>query len=162
MIAADLAPRYFEFEQEFAASLRCIPMIVRYKLDACRVKMQLADWVKCSFAQKEQLACMPCSDPDDVLVYKNYLTNLIEKQSGYAPKMLAHIADSWNDLSQVPAEVAEKAADWACPVPHLHQWQYLDVLERFALVKLSRSGHEGKNFPAACREFGLLPVGAAH
>jgi hypothetical protein len=36
------------------------------------------------------------------------------------------------------------------------QWEKLTPLQRFALIKLSRSGHENKNFPKAMAEFNLL------
>jgi hypothetical protein len=37
----------------------------------------------------------------------------------------------------------------------LAQWKDLNVLQRFALLKLTRPGHENKNFPKAMKEFGL-------
>jgi hypothetical protein len=37
----------------------------------------------------------------------------------------------------------------------LSQWQRLTPLQRFALIKLSRPGHEHRNLPLALREFGL-------
>ncbi|WP_414520046.1 nitrate reductase associated protein [Synechococcus sp. H55.10] len=38
-------------------------------------------------------------------------------------------------------------------------WRSLQDIQRFALVKLSRSHHENKNFLPALQEFGLeLPV----
>ena len=37
------------------------------------------------------------------------------------------------------------------------QWKTLTQLQRFALLKLSRPGHESKNFIRAVKEFGLIP-----
>ncbi|MEN9210118.1 MAG: nitrate reductase associated protein [Thermostichus sp. DG02_2_bins_29] len=34
-------------------------------------------------------------------------------------------------------------------------WKNLEDLQRFALIKLSRSNHENKNFLPALQEFGL-------
>ncbi len=31
----------FDFESDFVASLRCIPMCVRFKLDLCEIKLSL-------------------------------------------------------------------------------------------------------------------------
>ncbi|GCD54512.1 hypothetical protein NBRC3188_3209 [Acetobacter pasteurianus NBRC 3188] len=42
----------FNFEMDFATSLRCIPMIVRMKLDLCGVKLSLRQW--CRFTRQEQ------------------------------------------------------------------------------------------------------------
>ena len=36
------------------------------------------------------------------------------------------------------------------------EWKSLSDLQRFALLKLCKEGHESKNFPKAIREFGLL------
>jgi len=35
------------------------------------------------------------------------------------------------------------------------QWRNLYLLQRFALLKLCRPGHENRNFPIAMKEFGL-------
>jgi len=40
-------------------------------------------------------------------------------------------------------------------VLHPEQWRELSILQRFALIKLCRPGHENKNFPIAMKEFGL-------
>jgi hypothetical protein len=34
----------FEFELDFVRTLRCVPMIVRFKLDTCGVKLSLTHW----------------------------------------------------------------------------------------------------------------------
>jgi hypothetical protein len=39
---------------------------------------------------------------------------------------------------------------------HTQQWSQLTPLQRFALMKLSRKGHENKNFYPALQEFGLV------
>jgi hypothetical protein len=36
------------------------------------------------------------------------------------------------------------------------QWTGLTTLQRFALLKLCREGHENRNFPIALKEFGLM------
>lgn len=41
-----IAPVFFAFESDFVDSLRCIPMVVRYKLDTCGIKLKLPEWVK--------------------------------------------------------------------------------------------------------------------
>jgi hypothetical protein len=35
-------------------------------------------------------------------------------------------------------------------------WSRLTRLQRFALLKLCRPGHENRNFPLAIKEFGLI------
>lgn len=146
--------RFFAFESDFVDSLRCIPMIVRYKLDTCMVKLQLADWAKFNYLEKDQLADLPCHSEEEVEAYAGYVNGLVWKYTSTVPSLLKNLDPVWVH-TQVPAEVREKVHEWNCPVISASQWMQLDVLERFALVKLSRSGHEGRNFPRALAEFGL-------
>lgn len=145
--------RFFDFENDFVGTLKCIPMIIRYKLDICMIKLKLPDWVKLSYQEKDNLAQMPCYAAFEVENYSRYVNQLVWKYTGSYPSALLEINDKWTSIDEVPEEVNEKAAEWECPEISLKQWTSLDLLERFALVKLSRSGHEGKNFPYAVREF---------
>lgn len=146
--------RFFAFESDFVDSLRCIPMIVRYKLDTCRVKLQLSDWAKFNYQEKDELAALPCHSEEEIGAYAEYVNGLVWKYTSTVPSLLKNLDPAWVH-THVPAEVCEKVQEWNCPVISASQWMELDVLERFALVKLSRSGHEGRNFPRALAEFGL-------
>lgn len=146
--------RFFAFESDFVGSLRCIPMIVRYKLDTCRIKLQLADWAKFNYREKDELAALPCHSAEEIDAYAQLVNGLVWKYTRSVPGLLKNLDPAWTHL-QVPAEVSEKAREWECPAISTRQWMKLDILERFALVKLSRSGHEGRNFPRALAEFGL-------
>jgi hypothetical protein len=155
MIIENIETRFFAFENDFVGTLKCIPMIVRYKLDTCRIKLKLADWVKLNFNEKDKLAQMPCYEQTEIEHYAEYVQQLVWQHTGSLPSVLAEVDDRWTSYFEVPEEVHLKAAEWECPPITLNQWASFDLLERFALVKLSRSGHEGKNFPAAVREFCL-------
>ena len=146
---------FFKFENDFVESLKCIPMIVRYKLDTCLIKLTLAEWAKMTTETKKTLAYALCENHIEIEQYRYFLKEHIQHITGNSPKMLSHVSDSWNDLTDIPDEVYDKAIEWDCQPPTLAQWLNLSTMQRFALVKLSRSGHEGKNFPAAMREFGL-------
>ena len=152
----DIRTQYFHFENDFVNNLRCIPMIVRYKLDSCRIKLQLSDWIKLTLEEKAQLADMPRHFPIEIQAYGHYVNALVWKYTGQYPSVLKQIADSWNEMHEIPAEVQEKASEFACPKLTTEQWKNLETLQRFALVKLGRSGHEGRNFPVAFSEFGLM------
>ena len=56
---------------------------------------------------------------------------------------------------EIPAQILEKAAAQTIAVKK-NAWNDLTALQRFALIKLSRPGHEGKNFRLALEEFGLI------
>ena len=148
---------YFAFESDFVDSLRCIPMVVRYKLDTCGLKLKLPEWLKLSRAEKQELATLPCYTPAQIASYRQYVLDVVQQRCQQTVGDLSAVDAVWDNLGVVPEEVKQKALEWACAPLTLVQWMRLDVLQRFALVKLSRSGHEGRNLPRALREFGLAP-----
>ena len=150
-----IAPVFFAFENDFVNSLRCIPMVVRYKLDTCGIKLKLPEWVKLTIADKTRLAEQPCYTTAEINQYRLYLIELVQVRCQHRVGELGEVDAAWECLGSVPTEVQLKAFEWKCIPLTIQQWLQLDVLQRFALVKLSRSGHEGKNFPRALIEFNL-------
>ena len=46
---------YFNFEEDFVENnVRCIPMIVRFKLDACGIKLKLSEWSKMVIEERKK------------------------------------------------------------------------------------------------------------
>lgn len=155
MKTVEIQPFFFAFESDFVNTLKCVPMIVRYKLDSCGVKLKLHEWAKFKLTDKEELAHRPCYTRSEIEKYGDFVKKLVRRYFGYEASMLVSVNDSWNNINEVPKEVQQKAVEWECPVIFLKNWIEMDILQRFALVKLSRSGHEGRNFPVALREFGI-------
>jgi hypothetical protein len=143
---------FFQFERDFVESLRCIPMQVRYKLDTCGIKLKLHQWGAFTQADRQTLVAQPC-EGDSVGDYAEMLRTLIRDRTGETAAELAiDPAPPWLDGSTIPASVQTKAlAVGAALGPP--QWANLDPLARFALIKLSRSGHENNNFLPALQEF---------
>lgn len=148
---------YFEFEQDFVGSLRCIPMVVRHHLDTCGVKLKLDHWNNFSQTQRQQLVDWPCDTPAAVQTYAEQLQQMITVQTG-APAKTLEIESTplWQQLTAVPEIVLAKFAAEQVTLT-LAQWVALSELQRFALVKLSRPSHENRNFMPAIKEFGLGP-----
>lgn len=155
MKTAQISPLFFAFESDFVTTLKCVPMIVRYKLDSCGVKLKLSEWAKFNLKDKETLAYLPCYTHTEIENYGIFVKQLVQKYFDYEAGLLSSLNDSWNNINEVPEEVQQKALEWKCPYITIKNWIELDTLQRFALVKLSRSGHEGRNFPVALAEFGL-------
>ncbi|MEO6674638.1 MAG: nitrate reductase associated protein, partial [Ginsengibacter sp.] len=45
----------FKFEEDFVEEgVRCIPMVVRFKLDACGIKLKLSEWSTLIFEERKQ------------------------------------------------------------------------------------------------------------
>ena len=154
---------YFKFEEDFIEpSIRCIPMVVRFKLDACGIKLKLAEWSRMTLDEREKLASGACETPDQVLRYSAALVELILSRTGQRPTQIPVEHDpAWSRMDEVPLPVREKLREQRCVVS-LVQWQALTALQRFALLKLSYPGHENKNFPRALEEFGLSVSGPKH
>jgi hypothetical protein len=148
---------YFLFEEDFVEEgVRCIPMIVRFKMDLAGIKLKLAEWVRFSVDEKKELALRRCGNPYEIALYNEYLSWLIKKHTGKtATGMEAEQSPAWADINDIPEMLNEKAKefDW---VISIEQWKGLTDLQRFALLKLCRPGHENKNFPKAVKEFGLV------
>ncbi len=146
---------YFEFEKDFTTSLRCIPMQVRFHLDACGIKLKLEEWCKFSRVEKENLANLPCQTASETKAYRQYVMGLVEKYTGkQATDLMIDLQPLWAERENVPALLQEKAGELNLAIS-LQKWNQLLDLQRFALIKLAKSGHESVNFPKAISEFGI-------
>lgn len=137
-------------------NIRCIPMIVRFKLDACGIKLKLKEWSKMTVEEREKLASLPIDSVTDLETYGIYLKDIIHRHTGEEATLISvdKVNNLWYSISHLPEVVKEKLIEYKMDIS-LDQWRNLTTLQRFALVKLTRPGHENKNFPRAMREFGL-------
>lgn len=147
---------YFNFEDDFVEdNIRCIPMCVRFKLDACGIKMQLREWSKISVSERNNLANMKCTTNRDIQNYRNYLKQIIfNKTKNNATELPVERNPLWNNINEIPQSLIERLQEFNWLIS-LRQWRELSILQRFALMKLCKPGHEHKNFPKAVKEFGL-------
>ncbi len=147
---------FFDFEADFVDSLRCIPMIVRLKLDTCGVKLKLAEWNHFTQPECEQLVELPCEQPVEVDAYKEYVSKLIFQHTQNEASLLSiDPQPPWLNDREIPSSITIKASESQVKIS-LAQWANLTPLQRFALIKLTRSQHENNNFFPALTEFGLL------
>ena len=154
---AEAGLEYFKFEEDFVEkNVRCIPMIVRFKMDAAGIKLKLAEWSKFKVDERIELAVRRCTTKKETEEYRTYLANLVKKNTGQeATYMEVEQFPIWANTDFVPGLLNEKAKEFGWTISTA-QWQSLTDLQRFALSKLYKSGHENKNFPKAVREFGLF------
>ena len=148
---------YFNFEEDFVEkNIRCIPMIVRFKMDKAGIKLKLTEWNKFSVDERIELAKKTCSNEEETVLYYDYLAGLIKRYTGKEATGLAiDQCPGWADRKKVPDLLQEKLEEngWTISVT---QWERLTNLQRFALIKLCKEGHESKNFPKALKEFDLM------
>ena len=66
---------YFDFEEDFVEhNIRCIPMIVRFKMDKAGIKLKLDEWSQFTVKERIELAIRKCDDPADISDYHDYTT----------------------------------------------------------------------------------------
>ncbi|WP_287131105.1 nitrate reductase associated protein [Candidatus Cyanaurora vandensis] len=146
----------FGFEADFIASLRCIPMAVRLSLDTCGLKLTLTQWHQLTPVERAELVTLSCATPSEIQAYRAYLCQILTAHTGHPPQNMT-VDPVWlcNDL---PSSVQDQAAQHAIQLTD-DQWVQLSPQQRFALLKLSRAGHENRNFLPALWEFQLVSHG---
>lgn len=148
--------QFFQFEADFADSLRCIPMQVRYKLDTCGVKLKLPHWLQLTPPERQTLLDLACTTESEIQSYRALLRQLVHSHTGETPTDLPIDPEpAWMNASSIPESVQDKSKTVGIPIT-LQQWSTLTPLQRFALIKLSRSQHENKNFLPALKEFRII------
>lgn len=145
---------FFRFEEDFIGDgIRCIPMIVRFKLDACGIKLKLSEWSRMTSEQRMYLAEAGCSTLAELIGYREYLYRTVVQLTGEPPTLIpVEENPAWSRKEEIPYPVKERLQEISLK-PDLSQWQQLTDLQRFALLKLSYSGHEHRNFRKALVEF---------
>ncbi len=147
---------FFQFESDFIASLRCIPMQVRMKLDTCGVKLKLADWSIFSLEERQQLIILPCTTKAESQAYRQFIQQLVMEKTGSSARDLdISPHPEWLEETKISDRVLEKLAELNQNI-NLQQWSSLTPVQRFALIKLSRPSHENSNFLPALKEFKLI------
>ena len=148
---------YFRFEEDFVEdNLRCIPMVVRLKLDTIGIKLPLKAWSRFRENERTQLAIDPCETETDISEYKNLVLELAKSHCIEELGILRTLGKpGWDNPDSIPEPLMEKCGQFRQQIS-ISQWRSLTNLQRFALMKLSQPGHESKNFKKALVEFRLF------
>ena len=148
------ASHCFAFERDFIGNWRCIPLCVRRKLDLIGLKLKLSHWLELSQAQRQQLVDWP-DQPQALEQLKQQLLSWTDAMAeGEAKPLPPAQAEPWQQPSRVP-EAVERAAQQRNVPLNAERWGQLGELQRFALCKLARPGHDHHNLEAAFGE--VLP-----
>ena len=131
-------------------------MSVRCKLDTCGIKLKLDQWNTFTLEDRQGLVSHPCQTSDEIQTYRTFLSQLITERAQSEVKELAIDPNpAWLDSNQIPDNVKSNLQRVESELS-IEQWGSLSDLQRFALIKLSRPGHESHNFVPALKEFGLM------
>ena len=148
---------FFRFESDQERSLAYIPMLVRMKLDTSGVKLSLAQWNRMPEAERRRLFELPCDNKDQASSYRELLCDLVLRYTGEPARLLELPHEpAWNNVDAVPARLIHRSTDLGLVPPSLDQWRALTAAQRFALLKLTRDGHESPNYLPALQEFALV------
>lgn len=146
----------FEFEKDFAGTFRCIPMIVRFNLDLCGIKLSLKQWSRLGRHMRAELVTRPCSTTEEIESYRDELISAIRTKVGEEPKLFqVEVNPEWRNRAAVPARINEFAASRNVSPIGPSYWAALTDLQRFAIYKLTRVSHDNDNFVPALEEFGF-------
>ncbi len=150
----------FEFEQDDRYPLRRIPMIMRSNLDACGIKISLTAWITLSRDEREELVAMPCASAADKELYRTRLAAMLAQHADNPDAAIELVeieaSPAWKNSETLPQNMSESLQELGLPLPDLAQWAALNDLQRFAMIKLTRSGHKNANLLPAMKEFGLI------
>jgi hypothetical protein len=148
---------YFDFEEDFIEeNVRCIPMVVRFKMDSAGIKLKLSEWSKFTIEERIELALKACGNIEEKEIYRDRLSTLVFKYTGMeATPLKVESHPLWADLEKISEELQAKAQEFNWEIS-IEQWKNLTNLQRFVLLKLCKPGHENKNFPKAMKEFNLV------
>ncbi|GDX72709.1 hypothetical protein LBMAG39_11420 [Cyanobium sp.] len=145
------AQHCFAFESDFIGTWRCIPLCVRRKLDLIGLKLKLNHWLELTQPQRQELVDWP-DGPEALQQPKQHLLACTAAMADGQAKPLppAH-NEPWQDPSRLPPDV-ERAAQQRGVLLDAASWGRLRELERFALCKLARPGHDHHNLGPALEE----------
>ena len=148
------ASHCFDFERDFIGSWRCIPLCVRRKLDLIGLKLKLSHWLECSQSERQELVDW-ADDPRSLQRLRSHLQNRTRTMAdGMAQDLPPAVAEPWQQTRSVPDPLRLASQSRGLELS-LSCWGTLKELERFALCKLARPGHDHHNLDAAFSE--VLP-----
>lgn len=148
-------PDLFAFERK-GKLLGRMPMVVRWKLDQCGVKIGLRTWCRLAFDQKAELVERPCGSERQRAQYRRYVCRIAAAgeveffQPEYAAGPHADAETFLRVAAYLQSQLDLRLAR--------ELWNPLTELQKFTLAKLTRAGHENAFLQQALLETGLITI----
>lgn len=154
-VHAEAQQQFFDFEREFEATLDCMPMSIRLKMDMCGLKLSLDQWQALPRDTRRTVMDAQCENPVDVQRLSQFIELSMGRIGIVCPPRVPVDASVWQNPGQLPSQVLDALE--AAKLPHLPKtaWAALSDLQRFALYKLTAKGPT-RNLRPALTEFGLV------
>ncbi len=149
--------RQFALEGEVHASLDCVPLSVRRKLDLAELKISLAGWQALSRAERLALCHLPVDTDEELTVYADVLRGFAARAGvDLTPLASAPVRRAAWDAESVSARLRERIGpDGALDDAALGRLAALTEEERYAIVKLADPKRGPEKLRALLGELGL-------
>src|SRR5262245_2132636 len=146
----------FQFELQACEDNLCIPMSVRLKLDCCGLKVTTQQWQALTEKEKHIANLTPCQTGEERQSYRQLIGTIVLERTGeHAGELPPDPNPTWQNERLIPERVQDAFSARGRSLT-LEQWSALTPLQRFALIKLTRPGHDmTSKFLQALQEFGL-------
>ncbi len=145
--------REFKFEDQMHATLACVPMAVRRKLDRVGVKVGLEQWNALGRGERLAICHLPVERHDEREALRLLISEAVRRACGAEPRALGEAQRALAEPpSQLPAELAGRSRAAGVALDQA-AWERLDPDERYALIKLGGGAEVSHNLPAALAEF---------
>jgi hypothetical protein len=152
--------KQFAFEGDVHASLDCVPLTVRRKLDLAGMKISLAGWQTLSRPERLALCHLPVDAAAELGVYREVMSGFCAARAIPVTPLAVPAPDAlpWR-TAVVPTPLAERARMLGAILDQ-PRWGLLDEESRYALWKLAEPKGSDVKLGAALGELALLPNGA--
>lgn len=146
----------FAFEGDIHASLECVPLTVRRKLDLAGIKISLAGWQCLARDERLCLCHLPVDSADEIVIYREVLLAFCLRRDVACKRLEDPLVDAraWN-AKVVPPQLRERAAALESWLDD-KTWSRLDEESRYALLKLTDPKRTPEKLAAALIELELL------
>ena len=134
-----------------------IPMVVRWKLDQCGLKIGLRAWSRLDFAERAELVGRPCASEAQREQYRLCLFRLVAESN---IEVIADSAAPGGDEQALFDQCAAYLRTHRGLTLDLATWRSLNGLQRFALGKLTREGHRNTFLDDVLLDIGLQSAAA--
>src|SRR5215475_2385728 len=145
--------RHFQFEDELHASLACVPMPVRRKLDRVGLKVGLEQWRALSNGERLAICHLPADEVDECNAMTVFVREAVARRVGSEPKTLSEEQRAIAEPPTTPPSVLATRAKDNGFILDAEAWSKFDGDQRYALMKLGAGDKVSHNLKAALEEF---------
>jgi hypothetical protein len=144
--------RQFKFEQEVYATLSCVPMAARRKLDRVGLKISLSQWQQLGRGERLAICHLPAGLAEEREAIELFVREAVNHRCGTAVKELPPATRESAEPPLAPTAQLIEHARAAGVALGQGEWDRLDPDERYALMKLGGGTEASHNLKAALRE----------